>query len=98
MADVSGSVRGVGPPQIPVADLVLLAQGLADGRRQAQLAAEFGWSPSRVTRCLVNMRNALAAGGDGAWLDTRQRTPAQVAQEWLKQRSAEANKPRVGPT
>ena len=75
----------MGPPQIPHEDLEKVAQGLAAGQRQAQIAEEQGWTASRVTRCLNLMRNALvAAGGDGAWLDTRKRTAYQVAQEWLR--------------
>lgn len=65
-----------------------MAQGLAAGQRQTQIAEEQGWTPSRVTRCLNVMRNALvAAGGEGAWLDTRKRTAYQVAQEWLRIRA-----------
>lgn len=79
---------GVGPPQIPAEDLEKVARGLAAGRRQAQIAEEHGWTPSRVTRCLNHMRNALVSnGGDATWLDTRKRSPGEVAQEWLRQRA-----------
>jgi len=76
--------RDVSPRQIPVEDLEKVAQGLARGHRQGQIAQDNGWTASRITRCLNLMRDALAQdSGEGAWLDTRKRTPYQVALEWI---------------
>jgi hypothetical protein len=78
----------VGPPQIPVGDLEKVARGLAAGRRQRQIAEEEGWTPAKVTRCLNHMRDAIVANGaDASWLDTRQKSSGEVAQEWLRLRT-----------
>lgn len=75
----------MGPPQIPPSDLEKVARGLAAGRRQAQIATDHGWTPSRVTRCLNLMREALVkTSADVVWLDTRARSAGEVAREWLK--------------
>lgn len=77
----------MGKPEIPVADLEKVANGLAAGRRQRQIATDEGWTPAKVTRCVERMREViLDAGGDKSWLDTKEKSAGEVAQEWLRLR------------
>lgn len=78
----------MGKPEIPVADLEIVANGLAAGRRQRQIATDEGWTPAKVTRCVERMRDVIVAHhGDASWKDRTRRSAGEVAQEWLRLRS-----------
>lgn len=68
---------------IPYADLLQVARSLARGQRQAAIAADLGWSVSRIQRCISSMRVQLAQKTDATWLDATRHGAVEVAQHWL---------------
>ncbi|HEY8377969.1 MAG TPA: hypothetical protein VIK91_15840 [Nannocystis sp.] len=75
-------------PAVPRTDLERVARALASGRRQTQIAAELGWHKQKVQRCVALLRQEVALESGRAWLDSTQRTAAEVAHEWLRLQEA----------
>lgn len=71
-------------PALTQDDLERVARGIAAGRRQILVGEELGWPKDRVHRCLQRMRTQVAARLGDAWLNTREKSFVEVAQEWLR--------------
>jgi len=83
---VRGTRPSVAPPRVPDADLELVARAVETGRHQNKVAADLGWTTSRVKRCLQIIRTLVAKEHGVIWLDTSERSAVEVARQWLKMR------------
>lgn len=84
------------PPRVPEADLELVARAVETGRHQNRVAADLGWTTSRVKRCLAIIRTMVAKQHGVVWLDTSERSAVEVARQWLKMREDAQTSPPDG--
>lgn len=78
-------------PPVSDADLDRVAELVRLGRFQAKIAAELGWEEARVKRCVKAMRVRVAVRAGEVWLDVREKSPVEVAIEWLRLRADQSS-------
>jgi hypothetical protein len=77
----------VPPPPVSDVELDHVADLTRLGRFQHKIALELDWDPSRVKRALKTMRIRVAVRSGEIWLDTGEKSPVEVAHEWLRLRA-----------